>query len=162
ARVRRSVGHDRGRGRAGEDVPRRRRRRVRRREGLHQHRLAGRARAARQARGGRADEPGAPRRRRVHDRSRVVHRARMTSQAAPSPTAAPTPEPVRDEPSRAIRVALPRELAPYARTQLRWRTGCEVTVLRAGEETYPAMLSAIASAEESILLETYKIGRAHV
>jgi cardiolipin synthase len=78
----------------------------------------------------------------------------MTSPVAPSPRNA-SPEPVRDEPSRAIRVALPRELAPYARTQLRWRRGCEVTVLRDGEQTYPAMLEAIASATKSILLETY-------
>jgi cardiolipin synthase len=65
------------------------------------------------------------------------------------------PEPIRDEPSRAIIVSLPRELAPYARTQLRWRPGCEVTVLRDGAETFPAMLEAIAAAKKFISFETY-------
>lgn len=65
------------------------------------------------------------------------------------------PEPVRDEPSRAMIVTLPRELAPYARTQQRWRPGCEVTVLSAGEQTFPAMLAAIAAAQTSISFETY-------
>ena len=65
------------------------------------------------------------------------------------------PEPVRDEPSRAIAVQLPQPLKPYARTQLRWRPGCEVTVLRDGGETYPAMLEALQSAQKSICLETY-------
>ncbi len=62
---------------------------------------------------------------------------------------------MRDEPSRAIAVTLPKSLAPYSRTMLRWRPNCEVTVLRDGGETYPAMLAAIASARESISLETY-------
>jgi len=72
-------------------------------------------------------------------------------------TAAPEgiPEPIVDQPSRAIIVSLPRELAPYARTQLRWRPGCTVQVLRDGTETYPAMLGAIAAAKESISIETY-------
>lgn len=65
------------------------------------------------------------------------------------------PEPIVDQPSRAIIVSLPRELAPYARTQLRWRPGCTVEVLRDGTQTYPAMLGAIASAKESISIETY-------
>lgn len=65
------------------------------------------------------------------------------------------PEAIVDQPSRAIIVSLPRELAPYARTQLRWRPGCTVEVLRDGTETYPAMLGAIASAKESVSLETY-------
>jgi cardiolipin synthase A/B len=71
-------------------------------------------------------------------------------------TAAPAvPEPIRDAPSRAIAIQLPKHLAPYARTQLRWRIGCEVSVLRAGGETYPAMLAAIASAQRTISFETY-------
>ena len=65
------------------------------------------------------------------------------------------PEPISDPPSRAIEVQLPKSLRPYARTQLRWRPNCEVSVLRAGEQTYPAMLAAISSAQESICLETY-------
>lgn len=65
------------------------------------------------------------------------------------------PDKIRDEPSRAIVVSLPREVARYARTQLRWRPGCEVVVLRDGEATYPAMLAAIAGAQQSISLETY-------
>ena len=67
----------------------------------------------------------------------------------------PIPEPIQDEPSRAIVISLPRELAPYARTQLRWRPGCEVTVLRDGAETFPAMLEAIAGAKRIISFETY-------
>jgi cardiolipin synthase len=65
------------------------------------------------------------------------------------------PEPVRDPPSRAIAVALPQQLRPYARSLLRWRPGCAVTVLREGAETYPAMLAALAGARRSICLETY-------
>jgi len=38
---------------------------------------------------------------------------------------------------------------------MRWREGCEVTVLRDGGETYPAMLAALAAAKVSICLETY-------
>lgn len=55
----------------------------------------------------------------------------------------------------ALVVALPRELAPYARTSARWRAGCEVTVLGAGIDTLPTMLAAIAAAQRSIELETY-------
>jgi cardiolipin synthase len=71
-------------------------------------------------------------------------------------TAAPAvPEPLHDPPSRAIVVRLPARLTPYARTLQRWRAGCEVTVLRDGDETYPAMLAALAAAQRSICLETY-------
>src|SRR5689334_785668 len=81
----------------------------------------------------------------------------MTSaRAQPAPQRDPaTPEPVRDPPSRAIEVSLPRSLRPYARSLLRWRPSCEVTVLRDGAETYPAMLAALAAAKTSICLETY-------
>ncbi len=71
-------------------------------------------------------------------------------------TAAPAvPEPIRDPPSTAIAVPLPRSLTPYARSPLRWRPGCEVAVLRDGGETYPAMLTALAAAQHSICFETY-------
>src|SRR5512143_1416677 len=65
------------------------------------------------------------------------------------------PEPIRDPPSTAIAVRLPAQLTRYARSPLRWRTGGEVTVLRDGGETYPAMLAALASAQHSISFETY-------
>ncbi|MGE3454945.1 MAG: phospholipase D-like domain-containing protein, partial [Kofleriaceae bacterium] len=65
------------------------------------------------------------------------------------------PKHVDDAPSRAIIVALPAQLATYARTQLKWRAGCEVTVLCDGDQTFPAMLETLAAAKHSILLETY-------
>jgi cardiolipin synthase len=65
------------------------------------------------------------------------------------------PKAIRDEPSRAIAVQLPKELQRYSRTQQRWRTNCEVTVLRDGAETYPAMLEALRAAKQSICFETY-------
>jgi len=74
----------------------------------------------------------------------------------PAPDRDPAaPEPVRDPPSRAIEIQLPRPLRPYARSLIRWRAGCEVTVLRDGGETFPAMLAALAGARRSICLETY-------
>ena len=69
--------------------------------------------------------------------------------------ASAAPEPVRDEPSRALAIPLPKELQRYARSQVRWRRGCEVTVLRDGAETYPAMLEALRGAQKTICLETY-------
>ncbi len=65
------------------------------------------------------------------------------------------PKPVRDSPSRALQVVLPPALQPYARTLTKWRVDCDVTVLRDGVETYPAMLIAMAAARQSICLETY-------
>jgi len=80
----------------------------------------------------------------------------MPSVPAPPPQRDPAvPEPIRDPPSRAIEVQLPKHLRPYARSPLRWRAGCEITVLRAGGETYPAMLAALAGARRSICFETY-------
>ncbi len=77
----------------------------------------------------------------------------------PSPSAQErdpaAPRPVHDPPSRAIEVQLPKALRPYARSQLRWRAGCELTLLRDGAETYPAMLAALAAARRSICFETY-------
>jgi cardiolipin synthase len=71
-------------------------------------------------------------------------------------TAAPAvPEPIREPPSTAIVVRLPPQLTPYARSLQRWRPGCEITVLRDGGETYPAMLAALAAAQRSICLEVY-------
>jgi cardiolipin synthase A/B len=67
----------------------------------------------------------------------------------------PVPEPIKDAPSRAIAIQLPKALQRYARSGLRWRMGCEVTVLRDGGETYPAMLEALARARRTISLETY-------
>ncbi len=65
------------------------------------------------------------------------------------------PEPITDEPSRAIAIQLPKSLRPYARTVIRWRPGCDVTVLRDGGDTYPAMLEALRGAKHTISLETY-------
>jgi len=71
-------------------------------------------------------------------------------------TAAPAvPHPVRDSPSTSIAVQLPPRLTRYARTLQRWRAGCQLTVLRDGAETYPAMLTALAAAQRSICFETY-------
>jgi cardiolipin synthase A/B len=80
--------------------------------------------------------------------------------AAPEPQAGEpepsgVPEPIVDEPSRAIAIQLPKALTPYARTTIRWRPGCDVTVLRDGADTYPAMLAALRAAKRSICLETY-------
>lgn len=68
---------------------------------------------------------------------------------------AAVPRPVRDAPSRALQVTLPAVLQPYARTLSKWRVDCDVTVLRDGVETFPAMLAALAAARHTICLETY-------
>jgi cardiolipin synthase A/B len=65
------------------------------------------------------------------------------------------PRAVTDVPSRAIAVQLPVQMRRYARSLMRWRAGCEVTILREGAETFPAMLAALAAAKTSILLEVY-------
>lgn len=71
-------------------------------------------------------------------------------------TVAPRLRPRRRAPSStALAVQLPAAITPYARSPLRWRAGGEITVLRAGGETYPAMLAALASAQHSICFETY-------
>jgi cardiolipin synthase len=71
-------------------------------------------------------------------------------------TAVPAvPEPLGDPPPPALTVRLPAPLTRYARSPLRWRTGGELTVLRDGGETYPAMLAALAAAQRSICFETY-------
>ncbi len=77
--------------------------------------------------------------------------------AAPAPAREPdgVPQPVDDQPSRAIAIQLPKAMQAYARSPLRWRIGCEVTVLRDGGPTFEAMLEAISAAKESICLETY-------
>lgn len=77
--------------------------------------------------------------------------------AAPAPARLPdgVPEPVDDQPSRAIAIQLPPTMVVYARSPLRWRVGCEVTVLRDGGATYHAMLEAIQAAKHTIVLETY-------
>ena len=65
------------------------------------------------------------------------------------------PAPIRDSPSTAMALRLPAALTRYARTLQRWRPGCEVTVLRDGGDTYPAMLAALTAARRSICFETY-------
>jgi cardiolipin synthase len=81
--------------------------------------------------------------------------------AAPAEPHGRVPRPLKDEqPSRAI-VLLPKEVQRYARSAVRWRAGCEVTVLRDGAETYPAMLAAIAGAQRTIHLETYILAPDH-
>ena len=76
---------------------------------------------------------------------------------APAPSREPDaiPQPIEDQPSRAIAIQLPKAMQAYARSPMRWRIGCEVTVLRDGGPTFHAMLEAIAGARESICLETY-------
>ncbi len=51
--------------------------------------------------------------------------------------------------------SLPAELRRYVTSLARMRAGTEITLLRAGFETYPAMLEAIAAAQSHIHLETY-------
>jgi cardiolipin synthase len=65
------------------------------------------------------------------------------------------PRAVTDVPSKAIAVQLPPAMQPYARSLQRWRPGCTIEVLREGEQTYPAMLDAIAAAKREILFEVY-------
>jgi len=79
----------------------------------------------------------------------------MTAAPNPAPTPDGVPEPITDEPSRPVAIQLPKELRPYSRSAVRWRPGCDVVVLRDGDETYPAMLAAIRVAKRSICLETY-------
>ena len=52
-------------------------------------------------------------------------------------------------------VSVPAEIRRYVTHLHRFRAGNEVTLLRAGAETYPAMLEAIAAAKKQVLLETY-------
>ncbi len=76
-------------------------------------------------------------------------------------TEGPSSEPAADGSSRAIAVRLPAALVPYARSQLKWRTDCDLTVLRDGGQTFTAMLDALAAARHSICLETYIIAADH-
>jgi cardiolipin synthase len=71
------------------------------------------------------------------------------------------PDPVADAPSHALVVPLPAPLERYARNALRWRVGCEVSVLRDGDQTYSAMLEAIAVAQHTICFETYILAADH-
>lgn len=71
-------------------------------------------------------------------------------------SAAPAvPQPIQDPPSQAIAVRLPAAMTPYARSLQKWRGGCELTVLRDGGDTYPAMLAALSAAKQMISFETY-------
>jgi cardiolipin synthase len=74
-----------------------------------------------------------------------------------APAQSGTPVHIDDAPSVAIDAPLPPALQPYARTRARWRVGCTVDVLSDGQETFTAMLAAIASAQHSICLETYNV-----
>ncbi len=65
------------------------------------------------------------------------------------------PRAIHGEKSHALAVELPAELARYTQNARRWREHCDVTVLRDGAQTYPAMLAAIAAARVSICLEVY-------
>ncbi|MDB4956899.1 MAG: phospholipase D/Transphosphatidylase [Myxococcales bacterium] len=80
---------------------------------------------------------------------------------APARAPESVPEPIADMPSHPVAVQLPGELQLYARTAVRWRVGCDVTVLRDGGETFTAMLSAIAGAQSTICLETYILAADH-
>ncbi|HVV84350.1 MAG TPA: phosphatidylserine/phosphatidylglycerophosphate/cardiolipin synthase family protein [Kofleriaceae bacterium] len=55
----------------------------------------------------------------------------------------------------AARTTLLAAIARYARSTYRLRRGNDVRLLRAGAETFPAMLAAIAKAQRSICFETY-------
>ena len=81
----------------------------------------------------------------------------MSAAPAPAPDAPGdgVPEPIDDKPSKAIAIRLPAEMQAYARLPVRWRIGCDITVLRDGGPTFSAMLDAIAGAKRSICLETY-------
>jgi cardiolipin synthase len=80
----------------------------------------------------------------------------MVAPYEPRPTSDGVPRAIYDDaPSRAIAVQLPAVMTPYARSLVRWRPQCEITVLREGAETFPAMLEALAAAKKSIALEVY-------
>ncbi|MBA3539602.1 MAG: phosphatidylserine/phosphatidylglycerophosphate/cardiolipin synthase family protein [Deltaproteobacteria bacterium] len=79
----------------------------------------------------------------------------MSGQPERQPDQTGIPDPILDAPSRAVPVALPAIYQRYARSLARWRPGCEVTVLRDGDQVFPAMLAAMAAAKRSICLETY-------
>ena len=59
-------------------------------------------------------------------------------------------EPVPPAPSGRI-----ERLRRYTRERLHWRSGNRIELLRAGAETYPAMLAAIRAAKRTIHFETY-------
>jgi cardiolipin synthase A/B len=73
----------------------------------------------------------------------------------PEPTPAREPTPAPGTALIAAGARLPAELRRYVTGLQRLRAGNQVTLLRAGAETYPAMLDAIARARRQILLETY-------
>jgi len=81
--------------------------------------------------------------------------------SSPSTSRARPPEPtaalVRAEPVIVPAIVVPPALRRYTKDLRRWRPGNEVALLRAGAETFPAMLDAIASARRTIHFETYII-----
>jgi cardiolipin synthase len=72
-----------------------------------------------------------------------------------SPSAQPQPAPVVDAPAPPKAKAPRARILRYMRSRMRWRAHNTMTLLRAGAETYPAMLRAIAGAQRTIHLETY-------
>jgi cardiolipin synthase A/B len=78
--------------------------------------------------------------------------------ASPGPAPQPKKRRRRDDTTAPVvlhREGVPAELRRYVGDLVRWRAGNQVTLLRAGRETFPAMLEAIAGARRSVCLETY-------
>ncbi|MEZ4361236.1 MAG: phosphatidylserine/phosphatidylglycerophosphate/cardiolipin synthase family protein [Kofleriaceae bacterium] len=73
-----------------------------------------------------------------------------------TPAAPPLLEPERP------RAELPRELLRYAHGRARWRPGGQVTVLRDGDQAFPAKLAAIHAAKRSVCLEIYIFEHDHI
>ncbi len=73
----------------------------------------------------------------------------------------PTPTTASSSPTAVARDATPAAttllaaIARFARSLYRLRRGNQLRLLRAGAETFPAMLAAIAAARRSVCLETY-------
>src|SRR5688572_2407556 len=63
--------------------------------------------------------------------------------------------PARSRLPDARRVALAPRIRRYTRDLARIRPDNAVTILRGGDEIFPAMLAAITAARREILLETY-------
>ncbi|MEH3148498.1 MAG: phospholipase D-like domain-containing protein [Methylobacterium frigidaeris] len=82
--------------------------------------------------------------------NRVTRRARRLPVVPHPPPGTPVPRPI----------AVPEPFLPLERsvdriTRLPLLHGNGITLLRSGDETYPAMLAAIAAARESVALSTY-------
>ncbi len=66
------------------------------------------------------------------------------------------------QPPDALQVQLPQVLKRYTRKTLRWRPGNQLQILRDGDQTFPAQLSAIAAAQRSVCLEIYIFEADHI